>query len=129
MALFELDVTPSEMVLGLVNLMIYLVCPVLLIWAVNTLFGADIPYLFNTWLAGLVLVLIARFIIKGSLWKISPLNDSYLDEEEERFFWEESMMGEMDDEECEPRECRRNGNVIFHPALQDERLGPPDSNR
>lgn len=129
MALFELDVTPSEMVLGLVNLLIYLICPVPCIWAVNTLFGTAIPLVFKTWLAGLVLVLMLRLIIKGSPWRVPALGDSVFDEDEESLFWEESMMGEFDEEVREPRESRRKGKVIFHPACQDERMEPPDSGR
>lgn len=129
MALFELDVTPSEMVLGLLNLLAYLICPVLFIWAVNTLFGTAIPLMFKTWLAGLILLLVVRFIIKGSLLRVSAFDDPCFDEDEESLFWDESMMGEYGGDHDIPRESRRGGKVIFHPACQDERMDPPDSGR
>jgi hypothetical protein len=43
----------------------YALAPVMLIWALNTLFGLSVPLDFWTWLAGLVLIsLVSRPVVR-----------------------------------------------------------------
>ena len=45
----------------------FLISPILFIWALNVLFNLGIPLEFKTWLAGMILILLARFHIKAVL--------------------------------------------------------------
>lgn len=67
----------SLVIAGLVTL----ASPILLIWAVNTLFACGIVIGFKTWLAGMVLILLVRFTVKPS----RPVCEHYYDDEDDDF--------------------------------------------
>jgi len=76
----------------LLSLVVALVYPALFIWAVNTLFGYDIPLTFKTWLASLVLFLTLRFFVNKAHspsdypgYESDYDDEDYDDEEEEDY--------------------------------------------
>ena len=44
----------------LMGAMLVVVCPIILIWAINTLFGTQTPFNANTWCAALVFMSMLR---------------------------------------------------------------------
>jgi hypothetical protein len=50
----------------------YILFPLLFIWSVNTLFGTIIPFTIKTWLASVILIIVIRFAVKGSILDVPP---------------------------------------------------------
>ncbi len=73
----ETELTAGDVISSLLNVVAYIISPILLIWAVNTLFGCGIPMSFKTWLAGFVLIMLLKFHLRGSGNTCEGYNDEY----------------------------------------------------
>ncbi len=99
----------------LINIVAGIVYPALFIWAVNTLFGAGIPFRFKTWLASLLMFLTLRFFINKSYYPApdyDDYDDEYDDDEDDDEYDEEEDDDEDDEDDNDPPPYRpRRGRM------------------
>lgn len=105
----ETDFSALGRVVFILGILGYVFTPFLFVWSVNTLFLCDIPFTFKTWLAGFVLIMLARFHLKASVKTLEP----YYDDEE--------------DEDGENSKPEQKGNVIAHTEEKDRKNPPSDT--
>ncbi len=122
MAYDEIEFTTEELAGLALNGLAYLISPVLLIWALNTLFGLGIEWGVKSWLAGLVLIVLVRFHTRGPGRFLDPAEEF---EEEE---YEDDAFEEEEDEEYEDADAsgNRDGSgklIAYHEAVR--RRNPP----
>ena len=104
----------------LFTVLAHLICPILFIWSVNSLFGLAIAYSFKTWLAGFVLFLILRFHLKPNIPQYD--DDFYSDDE----------FDEDDEDELTPEErrARMKASIIGFSENKDKKKDdPPDARK
>ncbi|MDM8525041.1 hypothetical protein QUF80_16850 [Desulfococcaceae bacterium HSG8] len=121
----ETELNVVDMVASLLNFIAYLISPILFIWSVNTLFDCEIPFSFKTWLAGLVLIMLIRFHLKGQTSSYEKDYDDYYyddddEEEEEEDYYDE------DDEDSEERKARLKAKLIAYQDHKNKRKSPSD---
>ncbi len=116
----ETDFSAFGRVVFILGIMGYVFTPFLFIWSVNTLFHCGIPLTFKTWLAGFVLIMLARFHLKASVRTLEPY---YEDEAYE----EEADPGENEEEEAENRKMEEKGNRIAHTEEKIRKKPPSDA--
>jgi len=79
----ETELTAGDIISSLLNVVAYIISPILLIWAVNTLFICGIPMSFKTWLAGFVLIMLLKFHLRGTGNSYENYDDEYYYEEDD----------------------------------------------
>lgn len=100
----------------LLNAVACVISPILLIWAVNTLFSCQILYSFKTWLAGFVLIILIRFHFRGS--DISYEHYDEFDDFEDDF-------QDPHDPDREERKAKLKANLIAYPGRKNKN-DPPE---
>jgi len=109
----ETDYSAIGRLVFILGILGYVFSPFLFIWSVNTLFLCGIPFSFKTWLAGFVLMMLARYHLKASVKTVEP----YYDEDE---------FDEDEDDDTENTKTDQKGNLIAYP--KDRKNGPADTN-
>lgn len=104
----EIEFSTAEMIASFLNVIAYLISPILLIWSVNTLFNCGIILSFKTWLAGIVLIMLVRFHLRGSGNSYYEDDEYYDDEDDDEYY---------DDEDPEERKIRLKAKLL---ACQDK---------
>lgn len=81
----ETELSAGDIISSLLNIVAYIISPILFIWAVNTLFNCGILISFKTWLAGFVLIMLLKFHLRGTGNAYENYDDEYYsgDDEEE----------------------------------------------
>ncbi len=115
------DFNSSAMNKGL-NVVAYLISPILFIWAVNTLFDCGIAYSFQTWLAGFVIVVLIRFHLKGSENAYGPYED-FNDDFSVEDFYDDPFM------DREERKAKMKANLIIYPNHHGNKNSPPKGSK
>jgi hypothetical protein len=129
----KFDITPTEAIGIALIFLAYLIIPILAIWSFNTLFETGITLTFKHWLAGFVLIMIARFVFRGTH-RIEnvPVQDPFYDDDHmgERDFYDDDMQGDdFYDDDYPPYDSGKPGRkakLIVHPAHKDKFKFPPD---
>ncbi len=115
----ETDYSAIGRVVFILGILGYVFSPFLFIWSVNTLFQCGIPFSFKTWVAGFVLIMLARYHLKASVKTGEPFYDDYeFDEDDE---------DDDDDREAENINPVRKGKVIAYPEKKDRKNPPSDT--
>jgi hypothetical protein len=117
----EAEISAADMIASLLNVIAYLISPILLIWSVNTLFECGISVTFKTWLAGLVLIMLVRFHLRSSGGSYEPdyYEDDYEDDDDEFYYEDEEY------ETPEERKARLKRKLIVYPDSKNRKT-PPD---
>lgn len=118
----DTEISTADMIASLLNVIAYLISPILLIWSVNTLFDCGISVTFKTWLAGLVLIMLVRFHLRSSGGSYEPdyYEDEYDEDDQDDFYYEDEEY-----ETPEERKARLKRNLIVYPDSKN-RKNPPD---
>ncbi len=114
----EFDI--ADIVASLLNVIAYLISPILLIWAVNILFNCGITMSFKTWLAGLVLIMLVRFHLRPAQ------NTSYDDEEDDYYYDEDDYYDEDEDEDPAERKAKLKAKLIAYQDHKNKKKSPSD---
>lgn len=112
----------------------FLISPVLLIWAVNTLFDLKISFTVQNWIAGLVLFILLRF--HTGIFRFSTNGDEDCDydfaglqEDYEEFMMEDRWDPFHPDSpktDKEPGRKKNKGKLIFYLDHKKKRNSPPE---
>lgn len=102
----------------------FLISPILLIWALNTLFQTGIAMSLKNWLAGLVLMGIVKFLLKGKERVREMYEDYYRDEDEP----EDDPDWEYDYDFPEADKSRRKAKLILYQNPKKNHTSPPEEN-
>lgn len=111
----EEDIRNDDIISMLLTGIAYLISPILFIWSVNTLFNCNIAFSFKTWLAGLILVMLLRFHLKGS-----DNTEIYYESDDE----EES--DDAEDKDHADALPKHKGKLIPYQEHKDKRKTPTD---
>jgi len=125
----EMDFSPTDMAASFLNVIAYIISPILFIWAVNTLFECGIPMTFKTWLAGFVLIMLLKFHFRntGGFPDEYDICDEY-DEDED----DEDDEDEYDDDDynnygdIEDRKAKLKAKLIAYQDHKDKKTPPAD---
>ncbi len=120
MSVKEIEFNPEDMVISFLNVLAYIISPILLIWAVNTLFDCGIQLKFKTWLAGLVIIMLIKFHFRGSGEPHYPYED-YYDEDDD--YYDDD---EYEDEDPEERKARLKAKLIAYQEHKNKKNSPPE---
>ncbi|MCP4345713.1 MAG: hypothetical protein GY795_09330 [Desulfobacterales bacterium] len=120
MSVKEIEFSPEDMIISFLNVLAYIISPILLIWAVNTLFDCGIQLKFKTWLAGLVLIMLIKFHFRGSGEPHYPYED-YYDEDDD--YYDDD---EYEDEDPEERKARLKAKLIAYQEHKNKKNSPPE---
>ncbi|MCP4110615.1 MAG: hypothetical protein GY749_34680 [Desulfobacteraceae bacterium] len=121
MSVKEIEFSPEDMIISFLNVLAYIISPILLIWAVNTLFDCGIQLKFKTWLAGLVIIMLIKFHFRGSGEPHYPYEDYY--DENEDYYDDDD---EYDDEDPEERKARLKAKLIAYQEHKNKKNSPPE---
>ncbi len=121
----ETDFSTADMIASFLNVIAYIISPVLFIWAVNTLFECGIEMTFKTWLAGFVLIMLLKFHLKSS--------GAFPDNEYEGYDdYDDEYDDEYDDDDCskyedaEARNAKLKAKLIAYQDHKNKKNPPPD---
>ncbi len=113
----EVEFRTADTISSFLNLIAYLITPILFIWAVNTLFDCGIATTFKTWLAGLILTMLIRFHLRGT----SDSYDEYYDDED--YYDEEA---DDDYEDSKEQKARLKAKLMACQNHKNKKDSPPD---
>ncbi len=113
----EEDIKNDDIISMLLTGIAYVISPVLFIWSVNTLFNCNIMFSFKTWLAGLILVMLFRFHLKGS-----DNTEIYYESDDES----ESEPDDAEDKERTDALPKLKGKLIPYQEHKDKRKTPAE---
>ncbi|MGE0086073.1 MAG: hypothetical protein AB7S75_16820 [Desulfococcaceae bacterium] len=114
----ETDYSAVERFVLILEILGYVFSPFLFIWSVNTLFQCGIPFSFKTWVAGFVLIMLARYHLKASVKTVEPYDYEFDEDDEE---------DDDDDGETENINPERKGKVIAYREKKDRKNPPSDT--
>ncbi|QTA86225.1 hypothetical protein [Desulfonema magnum] len=114
----------ADIIASLLNVIAYLISPILLIWAVNTLFNYGISMSFKTWLAGLVLIMLVRFHLRPAQ------NSSYYGEEDDYYYDDDDNDDDdyydNDYEDRDERKAKLKAKLIAYQDHKNKKNSPSD---
>jgi len=117
MEIKEVEFGMDDVITSTLNVVAYIISPILFIWAVNTLFNCGIPMNFKTWLAGLVIIMLIKFHLKGT--SVScPYNEDYYDEYDDNDIYD-------DDDICDDNEHKEKMKSKFVPYNEHKNKKDP----
>ncbi|OQY60608.1 MAG: hypothetical protein B6245_00380 [Desulfobacteraceae bacterium 4572_88] len=121
MSVQEAEFSMADVIATLLNFIAYLISPILFIWAVNTLFNCEIIISFKTWLAGLILIMLFKFHLKG-------LRETSYEENWDEYDEDDEYEYDKDDYETESeRKARLKAKLIACQNHKNRRKSsPPD---
>jgi len=102
----------------------FLISPILLIWSLNTLFKTGIALTLKNWLAGLVLMGIIKFLLRGRE-QVREMDEDYYREEEEE---EEDPDWDYGYDFPETDKSRRKAKLILYQNPKNTHKSPPEEN-
>ncbi|MFW5636597.1 MAG: hypothetical protein ACOC3W_03390 [Thermodesulfobacteriota bacterium] len=106
-------------------LLSFLISPILLIWSLNTLFKTGIALTLKNWLAGLVLMGIIKFLLRGKERVREMYEDYYREDEEED---EEDPEWDYGYDFPETDKNRRKAKLILYQNPKNNHKSPPEEN-
>lgn len=112
----------SSIFLILVLITGVVLCPLLLIWALNTLFHTGIALTLKNWLAAAVLMGIVKFVLIPRNLGQDDYDDDYYDDEED----DEDPDWDYEYDFPEAEKKRRKANLILYQKHKNERKSPPE---
>ncbi len=119
MEIKEIEFNMDDVITSVLNVIAYIISPILFIWAVNTLFNCGIPMNFKSWLAGLVLIMLIKFHLRGT--DVScPYNEEYNDDE-----YDDEYNDEYDDDDDESIE-KMKAKLIAYNEHKNKKNPPTD---
>jgi hypothetical protein len=119
----EMDFTPTDMIAPFLNVIAYIISPILFIWAVNTLFDCGIPITFKTWLAGFVLIMLLKFHLKTSGDFSDNIYEDYDDDDDEDGYDDDD---DNDDRDIEERKAKLKAKLMAYQEHKDKKNPPSD---
>jgi len=120
----ETDYSAVERFVLILEILGYVFSPLLFIWSVNTLFQCGIPFSFKTWVAGFVLIMLARYHLKASVKTAEPFYEDYeFDDDDD----EDDEDDDDDDGEAENTNPARKGKMIAYQEKKGRKYPSSDT--
>ncbi|MFP4349758.1 MAG: hypothetical protein ACOCW9_05880 [Thermodesulfobacteriota bacterium] len=108
-------------------LLSFLISPILLIWSLNTLFKTGIALTLKNWLAGLVLMGIIKFLLRGKE-RVREMYEDYYREDEDEEEDEEDPEWDYGYDFPETDKNRRKAKLILYQNPKNNHKSPPEEN-